>query len=354
MATIKERIGKDGKPKYTAEIRLKGHPRETATFARLTDCKKWIASTESAIRENRYFPAAAAKKNTLTDAITRYLCSVTQTKHFKEHQSVHLKRWADELGYLPLSEVTPGKITEVKDKLLNEITAKGTKRSPATVNRYLSSLSPVLTSAANEWGWLDDSPMRKVKKGKESRGRVRFLDDVERKRLLDACQVNDWLYLAVIVSLSTGMRKGELMGLQWQDVNLKEGFIILHETKNGERRRVPITGLALELLRGHSKVRRLDSQLLFPGVVSPNKPFDLRKAWQAALKRAEIEDFRWHDLRHCTASYLVMNGASLAEIAEILGHKTLAMVKRYSHLSDGHVSGVVASMNDKIFGNGSV
>jgi integrase len=108
--------------------------------------------------------------------------------------------------------------------------------------------------------------------------------------------------------------------------------------------------LALSLLLEHSKVRQLDSNLLFPSNKNPQKPIDLRKPWEVALSDAEIEDFHWHDLRHCTASYLAMNGASLAEIAEVLGHKTLSMVKRYAHLSDGHVSNVVASMNDKIFG----
>jgi len=102
-------------------------------------------------------------------------------------------------------------------------------------------------------------------------------------------------------------------------------------------------------LKKHSKVRRLDSDFLFPSAVL-NKPIDLRKPFENALRKAEISDFRWHDLRHCTASYLAMNGASLAEIAEVLGHKTLQMVKRYAHLSDGHVSSVVESMNSKIFG----
>lgn len=354
MARIKERTGKDGKTKFTAEIRLKGHPPQSATFNRLTDAKKWIQSTEAAIREGRHFKTAAAKKRTLSDAIDRYLSGITQTKHFKEHQAVHLKRWNEELGFLPLADVTPDKLVEVRDKLLSETTIKGTLRSPTTVKRYLSSLSPVFTAAVNEWQWLDDSPMRKIKKPTEPRGRVRFLDDDERERLLKACREsdNEWLYLCVILALSTGMRQGELMGLKWPDVNLKDGFIILHETKNGERRRVPIAGLALELLRDHSKVRRLDTPLLFPGRKNPDQPISLRKPFETALKRAEITDFHWHDLRHCTASYLAMGGASLAEIAEILGHKTLQMVKRYSHLSDGHVSNVVASMNARIFGNG--
>jgi len=138
--------------------------------------------------------------------------------------------------------------------------------------------------------------------------------------------------------------------LKWQDVNLKDGFLILHETKNGERRRVPLAGYGLELLREHAKARRFDTQLLFPGIVQKVKPLNLRPVFKIALDSAEISDFKWHDLRHCTASYLAMNGASLSEIAEVLGHKTLNMVKRYAHLSDGHVSNVVASMNAKIFG----
>jgi integrase len=216
----------------------------------------------------------------------------------------------------------------------------------------MSALSHAFTIAVNEWQWIDDTPMRKVKKPTEPRGRVRFLDDDERAKLLNACKKspNKFLYPCVVLALATGMRQAELMGLKWQDVDLQRGVIILHETKNGERRRVPVAGLALNLLKEHSKIRRIDTALLFPSERKPQQPIDLRKAFLNALKFAEIENFHWHDLRHCTASYLAMDGASLAEIAEVLGHKTLSMVKRYAHLSDGHVSNVVASMNHKIFG----
>jgi integrase len=161
------------------------------------------------------------------------------------------------------------------------------------------------------------------------------LDDDDRLKLLQACKEspNPLLYPCVVLALSTGMRQAEQMELVWSDINLKDGFLILHETKNGERRRVTLAGASLELLKEHNKVRRLDTKLFLN-----------------AMEAAEITDFKWHDLRHCTASYLAMNGASLAEIAEVLGHKTLSMVKRYAHLSDGHVSNVVASMNAKIFG----
>jgi integrase len=146
------------------------------------------------------------------------------------------------------------------------------------------------------------------------------------------------------------MRQAEQMNLVWSDINLKDGFLILHETKNGERRRVTLAGVVLKLLREHAKIRRLDTNLLFPSEKCPQQPIDLRKSFANAMEVAQISDFKWHDLRHCTASYLAMNGASLAEIAEVLGHKTLSMVKRYAHLSEGHVSNVVTSMNMKIFG----
>jgi integrase len=219
------------------------------------------------------------------------------------------------------------------------------------VDKYLKNLSHVFNVAVADWAWLDSNPVKKVKSPKLPRGRVRFLDDNERARLLIACKEsnNAWLYLCVVLALSTGMRQGELMGLKWQDVNLKDGYLILHQTKNGTRRRVPIAGLGLELLAEHSKIRRLDTDLLFPGTIHKNKPIDLRTPFETALKAAGINDMKWHDLRHCCASYLAMNGASLGEIAEVLGHKTLSMVKRYSHLSDSHVSNVVGSMNKKIF-----
>ena len=108
-------------------------------------------------------------------------------------------------------------------------------------------------------------------------------------------------------------------------------------------------------IKEFNKLRRIDCNLLFPAKESrpqkPQKSIDLRSPWETALKKAEIEDFHFHDLRHSAASYLAMNGASLAEIAEVLGHKTLQMVKRYAHLSEGHTARVVASMNDKIFGD---
>jgi integrase len=353
MATITTRTGKDGTLTHRVRVRLKGHPVQSATFRRKTDARRWIQNTESAIREGRYFKTAAASRHTVAELVDRYIQEVLPRKPKSlAKQSAQLLFWKDRIGYYTLAAVTPALIAEQRNILAGEITVRGTQRSPATVNRLMAALSHAFSIAVKEWGWLDDSPMRRVSKLKEPRGRVRFLCDDERTRLLTACREcnNPYLYPAVVLSLSTGARQMEIMTLRWSDIDLQRGIIVLHETKNGERRALPLQGHALALIKDLGKVRRLDTDLLFPSHASPQKPQDLRAAWEAALRKAEITDFRWHDLRHSAASYLAMNGATLAEIAEVLGHKTLAMVKRYSHLSEQHTSAVVARMNAAIFG----
>jgi integrase len=139
------------------------------------------------------------------------------------------------------------------------------------------------------------------------------------------------------------------MNITWADVDLKRGYIVLHETKNGERRSVPLVSHAKELIVELAKVRQLNTKLVFFSDIKPTTPVFIRTPWGKALKEAGIDDFKFHDLRHTAASYLAMNGASLAEIADILGHKTLQMVKRYAHLSEQHTSKVLESMNKGIF-----
>lgn len=357
MASIEKRTSRDGKTTYRVKVRLKGQPTETASFERKTDANKWAQDTESAIRDGRHFKTTAAKRHTLAELIERYIKDVLPTKPKSEaKQTAMLNWWKSEIGSYSLADVTPALVAERRDKLAAGKTKRGTQRNPATVVRYMAALSVCFTHAVKEWGWIDDTPMRKVTKPKESRGRVRFLSDDERARLLKSCKEssNTYLYPAVVLALSTGMRSGEIMGLTWDVVDLNRGRAILHETKNNERRAVAITGHALQVLKEMNKVRRIDTTLLFPSKEitpqKPQKPIDLRAPWLAALKKASIQDFKFHDLRHSAASYLAMNGASLAEIAEVLGHKTLQMVKRYAHLSEGHTARVVESMNQKIFG----
>lgn len=352
MANIEKRTTQDGKITYRVKIRLKGFPTQSATFERLTDARKYIQQTESAIRDGRHFKTNEAKRHNLSEAIDRYISDVMPTKPKNIRAQVgQLKWWKETLGNYSLADVTPALIVQSRDKLAKTISPRGKLRSAATINRYLAVLSHLFTMAIKEWGWIEENPLRKVTKPKEPRGRVRFLSDDERTRLLAECKKSEshYLYTAVVLALSTGGRRMEILGLNWKDIDFNRGIITLHETKNGERRILPLAGHAFELIKQHAKVRHVNCALVFPGKSFTN-PVDLRTPFETALKRAEIADFRWHDLRHSCASYLAMNGASLAEIAEILGHKTLQMVKRYAHLSDAHTSKVVARMNEAIFG----
>lgn len=349
MPTIEKRTTAEG-TSYRAKIRLRGQPVQTATFSRLTDAKRWAEQTATAIREGRHFATTEAKRHTLNDAIARYKAENLPRLKDAEVRAGQLAWWARELGGYVLADLTPARISEAREKLAGETIQGGGIRSDATINRYLAALSVVLATCAKSWEWLEISPMRRVEKRKEPRGRVRFLSDDERDRLLAACQDHPDLYAAVMLALTTGARRMEIMSLSWGQVDLNRRVILLEDTKNGERRPLPIVGPALDILRERAKVRRLDTDLLFPGRINPKQPVDLRTPWETALKRAGIDNFHWHDLRHTTASYLAMNGAGLQEIAAVLGHKTLAMVKRYAHLSHEHVAGVMEDMAGKIFG----
>lgn len=352
MANIEKRKTSNNETTYRVKIRLKGHPTQTATFKRLTDAKIWTQQTESAIREGRYFKTSEAKKHTLAEAIDRYLQNILPKKSKSmSDQTTQFTWWKDTIGHKMLADVTPPVIAEQRDILAKGITVRNKQRSAATVNRYLAALSHLFTIATKEWGWINENPLQKISKMKEPRGRVRFLSDAERNKLLTTAKesTNPYLYLIIVICLSTGARKMEILNLRWSDVDLNRGVIILHETKNNERRVLPITGHALELIKQHSEKKQNDTELLFPGK-NKKQPMDIRTPWETILKKAEIEDFRFHDLRHSAASYLAMNDASLAEIAEVLGHKTLQMVKRYAHLSEAHTAKIVAKMNERIFG----
>lgn len=354
MAMIETRKNADGTTSYRAKVRIKGFPAQSATFGRRTDAKAWATQTEISIKEGKYFKTAEAKKHTVRELAERYGEYVKQRNAKRYHWiKMYLDWWVNEIGDYALSEITKAMIVEKRELLLTTSGRNIEKRSPATANRYMTVLSHAFTIAMNEWEWIQDHPMRKIAKLPEPRGRVRFLSDAERKRLLKACQEvrgAENLYMLVVLALSTGARHGELINLCWKDVDLKRKVIVLHDTKNKERRVLPLAHHALELVQEKYAARDVASDLVFP---APRKPKDVwasRSAWLAALEAAKIEDFRFHDLRHSAASYLAMNGASLAEIAEVLGHKTLAMVKRYSHLSEAHTAKVVESMNQKIFG----
>ena len=266
--------------------------------------------------------------------------------------ALQLKWWAKQIGDMLLSDLTSSLISEQRDLLCERVTIRKTKISNARVNRYMAALSTAISTAVKEWEWMEDNPLRKIPKLKEPRGRVRYLSDEERELLLTACRDshNTDLYLTVILAMSTGGRQSEIWGLRWEFVDLQNGFVTFEETKNDEPRSVPLAGHAFELMMERSKVPRIDTDLVFPSPKNPQNHFDFRSPFLKALKEAQIANFRWHDLRHCAASYLVMAGVDMRTVAEILGHKTLQMTQRYTHLSPEHLKDAVAKMNHKIFG----
>ncbi len=246
MANIEERINSEGKLTYRAKIRIKGSPVETATFTRKTDARRWVQQTEAAIREGRHFKTSESKRRTFGEMIDRYIANVIPLKpKSMRDQKRQLTWWKQELGSYALADVSAPKIADARDKLLAITVGKtGKQRSPSTVARYMAALSHAYTIAVQEWHWLDDSPMRKVSKPKEPRGRVRFLNDEEREVLLRAAKShnNAVIYPVIVLALSTGMRQGEIMSLRWADIDLARGYITLHDTKNGERRSAPLVG----------------------------------------------------------------------------------------------------------------
>lgn len=356
MAYIQKRKGRDGKIVYRAMVRLKGYPTQNATFERQAEAKQWVQQVEASMRQGRYFKTAEAKKRTVAEMIDRYLERLEKESP-KRHKDVNTKLqwWRDELGYSILADLTKATIAEKIDGLASRSyvlqSGKSKQISPATVNRYITAFSHVCSIAMDEWEWLEQHPIQKVKKKREPRGRVRFLDNKERLALLAACeQVNrQFLYPIVVLALSTGARRREILNLKWSDIDFDRSIITLHETKNGERRILPLAGKALTEVRALFCVHNSPSAYVFHSPTDTRKPWRFQSSWNSAVKKAGLKDFRFHDLRHSAASYLAMNGASLAEIAEVLGHKTLAMVKRYAHLSEAHTASVVERMNGKIF-----
>ena len=355
MASIQERK-KNGKPSYTAKIRLKGHQPVFQTFTRKTDAVRWASQTEAAITEGRFFKTAESQKHTLSDLIQRYIRDVLprKAKVFVEYAS-QLKWWEEQIGDVRLSDLSTSLISEKRDLLSRTITNRKKHMSNARVNRYMAALSTALNTSIREWEWMEDNPMRKISKLKEPKGRVRYLSDEERERLLDACKgsVNNHLYLVVVLALNTGARQQEIWDLRWSNINLIKGLITFSETKNDEFRSVPLKGHPLKLLLEHSRIRRENSDIIFPSKKNPAVSYDFRNPWKKALLVAEVEDFRWHDLRHSCASYLAMNGHPIRTIAEILGHKTLSMVQRYTHLNAEHLSEAISDLDKKMFGSRS-
>jgi integrase len=267
------------------------------------------------------------KNYSFRELADEYVKWAERQRGFKKKVYV-VRQLVAEFGHYPLRRFD----TRMMEQFQTEKLQKGQK--PATVNRHIATLKHMFTKAT-DWNMVEDETLKRVRKAKlleENNRRLRYLSKDECQALINACK--DHLRPIVITALNTGMRKEEILNLKWDNVDLKNGFILLDITKNGERREIPINATLKEIFSGI--VRRIDIPYVFYDNESGQRYGNIRRSFLTACKKANIRDFHFHDLRHCFASHLVMAGVDLTTVKELLGHKTLTMTLRYSHLAPSH------------------
>lgn len=357
LGHIRERKDKKGRTRYQMIVEVWKDGRKfykSKTFSSEKEAKSWGNKTRYEI-DRGLVTQESLKSRKLSDAIEKYLAHVLPEKpRNSRNVEQHLKWWQEQLGNRQLTDVTAKEIAECRDRLLKEPTHQNKNRAPATVVRYLSSLSSLFETAIKEWHWIEKNPVKLIRKPTVSNARTRFLTEEECKKLLACCKEsrNPYLYSIVVIALSTGMRRGEILGIRWQDVDFEKKLVILPKTKNGSIRYVPIVGIAFQILKNLAEEETIldTSHHVFPGL-NLERNLDIRTAWLFALKRAGIKSFNFHDLRHSCASFLAMSGATQRDIAEILGHRDMRMTHRYSHLTQNHIAETLERANEKFIGS---
>ena len=321
MASITRRRNGDGSTSWDALVRVVGYPATCKSFRSKLAAELWAAQTEAAARGGTLAASRGLTFGRLLDEALPRLTNPT---------TAVFAYWREHLGDVRLDKITPELIALHRDLLLGADCCGGHRhktskpRSAATVRNYLIELSRLFALAVKELRVMDANPCARVTRPKVSNEIVRYLSDDERIALLAACKASDSpdLYLFVLFALTTGARKGEIAALEWKRVDLKRRWATFPRTKNGDPRGVPLTTTVCALL----SARPRDQGRVFN--------VDITKAWHAAIARAGIENFRFHDLRHSCGSAMVQAGANLAEVATLLGHKSLQMTLRYSHVGN--------------------
>jgi integrase len=350
MATIIKRKNGDGSTSYVAQVRIKGFKPVAKSHASKAEAKAWAEETEEALRAQRKLdqsPRPELSTITVRKLISAYLKD-PKTVSRRTYDDLHrlLAWWSDQYGGTRARELSVAVLHQARDLLLPG-------RQPATVNRYLSAMR-----SAWNWGryagyiprnllWPEQHVMLT-----EPKGRTRFLNDEERAALLEAARaIGPQLYAAIIVSLATGVRQGELLRLNWADVDLEKQTAKIELTKNEDPRAVYLPATAVAALKALSgeKVRAIGP--VFIGDDGERLTKDrLNYLWKGARSKAELDDFHWHDLRHSCASYLAQHGATLMQIGHVLGHKSPSMTARYSHLVQGAALPAHAELDKKLRG----
>ena len=333
MSTIQKIYNKKG-VSYRVFIRIKGVKTISKTFPNKHLARKFSNKLEG---DRKAQMAYGGISNTITFkyASKDYLLNrYPGIKPPRSHEG-RIEYWDKWFGDNHLIDISKTDIAIGLKELPNRL-------SNTTVNKYKAAASVVFSYACREYD-LPENPARHIRSLTEPVGRIRFLSNNERKRLYRACRASKWtkLYLLVLMAITTGARKGELINLRWSDIDLDRKTAYVETTKNGQPKVMPLTD---DVVTELTRFRDQESELIFNSEIKPDKPYEFYKLWKKALKLAEIEDFRFHDLRHTTASYLAQSGASLLEIADVLNHKQIQMTKRYAHLCLDHKAKLINSV----------
>ena len=298
MASIQRIVSPlTGEVAYRVQVRRRGRSPESASFPNRKEAVAWAESIETSIREGRHFPHAAAKRTSFDALAKDYVETVLAEFPDKERltRERQLAWWSEQFAGLSLADVTPDRISKARDQLAAQTFRRGRpqkrpqtgelippkefKRSGSTVNRYIAALSHALSFAVKERRLLQRNPVSDIRRKPEPRGRTRFLSDDDRAKLLKACGESAWpaLQALVLLAITTGARKGELIRLKWDDLDLKTGRALVSETKNDEPRTLPLAGKALEVLRALKLKDSARSAYVFPqpsGLPGPYEHFD--------------------------------------------------------------------------------
>lgn len=232
--------------------------------------------------------------------------------------------WEKQIGHLQLNDLSPAVCAECRDRLLSEVGPKGKVRQSATALRYIATMSSVLECCVKDWMWITQNPFRSIKKPSPGRRKKRFftLDEIVKIHALCASSNSSCILPIFTIALHTGMRRGEILSLLWENIDLDGREIHLPTSKNGEPRDIAMTGdihKALSHLAINSGFSK--SELVFPSPKDKNKPVDIKSTWERILQKAGIDDASFHTIRHTTCTYLASMGISPTLIARIVGHK---------------------------------
>ena len=291
------------------------------------------------VAEGKYLDVKKAAKIRFADFSKEYM---------ERHSKVKKKSWVTDTHFLKRLKPFFGGdylFTITQKRVEDYLAERRESVCAATINREMTVLKSMFSKVI-EWGHLDGNPCAKLKKSKEAQ-RKRFFSKEEITRLYAQCSPK--LLEVCVVLINTGPRKGELRNLKWSDLDFDRNEIRLAETKNGEDRCVEMNRTVKDIFL-RRRIRMESSVWLFPGE-NGSKPYDFHSAFKTARRKAGLEDVRIHDLRHTFASHLVMSGADLLTVAELLGHKDLQMTKRYSHLTKQHKADAVARLENRFSTN---